>query len=105
MELPRVHQQKGELGNYLPHRGLHNIFRNKLGEATNNFSEFMAINLLILLAKEKGISQLTIYGDSLLVVNCMNALTLFTTTQYDLCWMVSKEHFLSSHISLLHMSR
>jgi ribonuclease HI len=43
-----------------------------LGEATNNMSELMALNLLLLLAKEKNISHLNIYGDSSFVVNIIN---------------------------------
>jgi ribonuclease HI len=42
-----------------------------LGEATNNFSELMALYLLLLLALENNITHLNIYGDSLFVIQVM----------------------------------
>jgi ribonuclease HI len=48
------------------------FFATSLSEASNNFSEFMVVKLLFLLATERGISHINIYWDSMLVINCMN---------------------------------
>lgn len=47
-------------------------FAENLGKATNNFSEFMAVKLLLILPKEKGIPHINIYGNSMLVIRCLN---------------------------------
>jgi ribonuclease HI len=40
-----------------------------LGSISNNYVELLALKLLILFAREKGVTSLQIYGDSLNVVN------------------------------------
>eukprot|EP01018_Ginkgo_biloba_P032904 Gb_28853 [translate_table: standard] len=42
-----------------------------LGFCTNNFVELMALKLILLLANEKGVSRLQVFGDSLNVINWM----------------------------------
>jgi ribonuclease HI len=39
-----------------------------LGPGTNNFSEIMALKLLLLFAVEKGCTSLQVFGDSLLII-------------------------------------
>jgi hypothetical protein len=43
----------------------------RLGEATNNYSELMALYLLLLLFIENNINHLNIFGDSLFVIQVM----------------------------------
>jgi hypothetical protein len=73
MELPQGIQQKGE------HGGLYIFFEDSsisleasLGEPTNNFNKFKGIIFLLILAKERGITQLNIFDDLVLVINCLN---------------------------------
>jgi ribonuclease HI len=81
-------------------------FATSLGEASNNFIEFMAIKLLILLAKERGISHLNIYGDSMLVINCVNGTqTLHKYTLQPLMDDVKRLLTFFSHISFTHVYR
>jgi ribonuclease HI len=43
-----------------------------LGIDTNNYSEIMALKLLLLFATEKGCTSLQIFGDSLIIINWAN---------------------------------
>jgi ribonuclease HI len=43
-----------------------------LGAGSNNFSEIMALKLLLLFVVEKGCKTLQVFGDSLLVINWVN---------------------------------
>jgi hypothetical protein len=43
-----------------------------LVDATIFFSEFMVIRLLLILSKEKGIFHINLYGESVLVIKCLN---------------------------------
>lgn len=43
-----------------------------LGRGSNNFAELMALKLSLILAAERGVSRLQVFGDSLLVRNWMN---------------------------------
>jgi ribonuclease HI len=40
-----------------------------LGLRTNNYVELMALKLLLFVAKEKEVSSLQIFGDSILIIN------------------------------------
>jgi ribonuclease HI len=40
-----------------------------LGQGTNNYEEIMALNLLLTFVGEKGILNLQIFGDSMVVIN------------------------------------
>jgi ribonuclease HI len=40
-----------------------------LGRGTNNYVELMALKLLLLFTREKGIQQIQIFGDSMNVIN------------------------------------
>jgi len=46
-----------------------------LGHATNNFNEFMALKLTLQLDLEKGITNMNVYGDSMLIIRCMNEMS------------------------------
>jgi ribonuclease HI len=46
--------------------------RASLGPGTNNFSEIMALKLLLLFAAEKGCTTLQVFGDSLLIIKWEN---------------------------------
>jgi len=62
----------GGAGGILHLANTHSIdFSAGLGSATNNFSELVALKLLLQLAWEKYISQPHIYGDSQLVIHWM----------------------------------
>lgn len=43
-------------------------FKAGTGQGSNNFSELMALKLLLTLALECGLSHLQVFGDSLLVI-------------------------------------
>jgi ribonuclease HI len=43
-----------------------------LGRGSNNFAELMVLKLSLILAAERGVSCLQVFGDSLLVRNWMN---------------------------------
>lgn len=43
-------------------------FTAELGNGTNNFSELMALKLVLALGLEHGVSHLQVFGDSLLVI-------------------------------------
>jgi ribonuclease HI len=49
-------------------------YSKKLGEGTNNQAEYLSLIELLKQARNKGISKITIKGDSLLVVNQVNEL-------------------------------
>jgi ribonuclease HI len=40
-----------------------------LGPGSNNYAEFLTLKLLLLFAKEKQVSSLQIFGDSMLVIS------------------------------------
>jgi ribonuclease HI len=107
MELPQGIQQKGELG------GLYILMmipqfplQASLGEATNNFNEFMAIIFLLILAKERGITQLNIYGDLMLVINCLNGKhNIHNYTLHALLDDIKRLLYLFSYFSFTHVYR
>jgi ribonuclease HI len=79
-------------------------FTASLSEATNNFSEFLALKLLVLLAKEKGISQPNIYGDSIFVINYMNGThTLHNYTIQPMLDDIKRTLVSFSHITFSHV--
>ena len=43
-----------------------------LGEGTNNKAELLALYMLLLLAHEKGVQKLQIFGDSMIIINWIN---------------------------------
>jgi hypothetical protein len=72
MVFPNAPPLLEEQGGILHISQIHSFsFSAGLGEATNNFSELMALYLLLLLALEKNINHLNIYGDSLFVIQVM----------------------------------
>lgn len=48
--------------------GLFLNFQTGLGPGTNNLAELMALRMILLLAIEKGVNRLQVFGDSLLVM-------------------------------------
>lgn len=77
-----------------------------MGEAINNFSELMALYLLLLLALEKNINQLNIYGDSMFVTQVMKG-THFLRS-YTLVPLLEEIKICSAefmHISFTHVYR
>jgi ribonuclease HI len=59
----------GGLGGILYLSSNHNIaFKAGIGQETNNYCELMALKLTLQLAQEYGVTQLQIFGDSLLVI-------------------------------------
>jgi ribonuclease HI len=56
------------------HLSEHHFFflRVGLGADTNNFSEILALKLLLLFVVEKGCKTLQVFGDSLLIINWVN---------------------------------
>jgi ribonuclease HI len=55
------------------------FFSTGLGEATNNYSEIMALYLVLLLAFEKNIRKLNIYGDSMFSIQVMKGTHILTS--------------------------
>jgi ribonuclease HI len=77
-----------------------------LGEATNNFSEFMALYLILLLALENNLNQLNIYGDSLFVIQVMKGTHILHS--YTLVPLLEEIRRLSArftHITFSHVYR
>jgi ribonuclease HI len=58
-------------GGAVLHLSYSHLFKMKwgLGPGTNNFAELMALKLLLTFAGEKGISNLQIFGDSMVIIN------------------------------------
>jgi ribonuclease HI len=58
-------------GGDILHLSPDNSFKLKMGmgSETNNFTELMALKLLLLFAREKEVKSLQIVGDSMLVIN------------------------------------
>jgi len=50
----------------------HYTLRAGLGLGSNNYSELMALKLLLIFAVEKNIKQLQIFGDSMIIINWAN---------------------------------
>ena len=46
-------------------------FKAGLGGGSNNFAELYALKLLLTLALDKQVSSIQVYGDSLLIINCI----------------------------------
>jgi ribonuclease HI len=57
------------------------LLRAGLGAGTNNFSELLALKLLLLFAVEKGCNTLQVFGDSLLIINWVNQEQIFHITR------------------------
>jgi ribonuclease HI len=75
MEPPRLTRETvgGEDVFLSPH---HTTFtsRRGLGDGTNNYSELMALKLLLLFSLEKGCRSLQVFGDSLVIINWANGI-------------------------------
>jgi ribonuclease HI len=78
-------------------------FSTGLGEATNNYSELMALYLVLLLALEKNIRKLNIYGDSMFAIQVMkDTHILISYTLLPLLEEIKRCSAYFTH-SLLHM--
>ena len=63
---------KGGSGGILYLSSDHSIpFKAGMGQDTNNFYEMMALKLVLKLAQEFGVTQLQIFGESMLVIKWM----------------------------------
>jgi len=66
---PKDHLLKKGLGVYYISPPLTSIsFKVSLSNETNNFFELMTPKLVLMLARENGVSQIQIYEDSMLVI-------------------------------------
>jgi ribonuclease HI len=84
----------------------HIAFSAGLGEATNNYSELMALYLILLLALENNIRHLNIFGDSMFAIQVMKG-THFLRS-YSLVPLLEEIKRCStefSHISFSHIYR
>jgi ribonuclease HI len=81
-------------------------FATKLGSTTNNHTELMALKLTLPLEKEKGNTQLHIYGDSRLVINWMTGKnTLNNYTLWPLYTNIMRLTSSFSYIDYSHVYR
>lgn len=76
-----------------------------LGEASNNFNELISLYLLILLALEKNIRQLNIYGDSMFAIEVMKGTHILRSYNLFPVFEEIKDTVDFSHITFTHVYR
>jgi ribonuclease HI len=82
------------------------LFLLGIGNETNNYYELLALKLVLLLALEKGISHIQIYGDSLLVIQWMKGdFSLHNFTLQPLFQDIMSNKSTFSHITFEHVYR
>jgi ribonuclease HI len=92
---------KGGSGGILYLSSNHSIyFKAGIGQETNNYCELMALKLVLRLAQEFGVSQIQIFGDSLLVIQWMHKETTLGISLYNHCMMMYIFYLQLSHTSL-----
>jgi ribonuclease HI len=82
------------------------LFKVGIGKETNNFYELTTLKLMLQLAQEYGVSQLQIYGNSLLVIQWLRKeATIINFTLQPLYDDTQIKLTTFSHISLYHIYR
>jgi ribonuclease HI len=80
-------------------------FEAGVGQGSNNFSELMALNLILFLALEHGVTHLQIYGDSFLAIKWRQEWALRNFTLQPLFQDIWSLQSVFTHISFAHIYR
>jgi ribonuclease HI len=76
----------------------------RINHATNNYNELTALKLVLILALEKGISQIQVLGDSLLVIQWIKGDSVLRTSFFSHYFKTSRTYNLLFLTLLLHMN-